>query len=313
MQALFGLSRRVGFVHRNMGKFFYAVQKGWKTGVFDTWDECQANVNKFPNARFKKFASQQEAWSFVAGGSAALTPKHNVTEIPVDTTAVSSASGNPSSIHHCPCCPVGQALKRGDTLKRSCEEVDVGATYQQTKKFKGSSKNKRGKTKGNSRSISNSASEDTPRMNVYTDGACTFNGRRGARAGIGVHWSGDSSRDISERLPGKQTNQRAELTAAIRAIEDAEERGISRVRLHTDSKYTINCVTDWIDRWKDNGWKTANGTDVSNKSDITKLDRLCDQVDVEWVYVPGHKNIPGNERADELARQGAAKPSSSYY
>lgn len=56
---------------------------------------------------------------------------------------------------------------------------------------------------------------DGQRVEVYTDGSCTHNGRRGARAGIGVHWIGQSDKDISERLKGKQTNQRAELTVSI--------------------------------------------------------------------------------------------------
>eukprot|EP00057_Strongylocentrotus_purpuratus_P020089 XP_011674563.1 PREDICTED: ribonuclease H1 [Strongylocentrotus purpuratus] len=150
---------------------------------------------------------------------------------------------------------------------------------------------------------------DADNLVVYTDGACSHNGFSGAKAGLGVYWGDNHPLNTSARLEGKQTNQRAELTAALRALEQINEHHKRRkVTLYTDSKYTINCVTDWIHRWKKNGWKTAQKTDVINKEDLVKLDKLNRELDVKWEYVPGHKNVYGNERADKLAREGAAQP-----
>ncbi|XP_071837386.1 ribonuclease H1-like isoform X2 [Apostichopus japonicus] len=293
-----------------MGKYFYAVQKGWKTGIFETWSECQANVSKFPNAKFKKFSTHEEAKTFLHGSpdsdtgrsqfkaAKVLQPKHNVVEAPVDTTGA-------GVIHHCPCCSVGQAIKLAAAAKRAMDDAEEELL---SKRPKFSDSTQKRNFSGTSASFNNSDNIDGQRVEVYTDGSCTHNGRRGARAGIGVHWIGQSDKDISERLKGKQTNQRAELTAAIRAIEVAKQQGIPKLKLYTDSKYTIKCATDWVKRWKRNGWKTANGTEVLNKEDVVRLDGLCGRVDVQWIHVPGHSNIPGNEAADKLAREGAACP-----
>ncbi|GME97141.1 unnamed protein product [Ambrosiozyma monospora] len=87
----------------------------------------------------------------------------------------------------------------------------------------------------------------------------------------------------------------------------------------TDSKYSIDCVTKWADSWKKNGWKNSQGKPVQNKeviqSILEKKDRL-NQIyknnnwgEVEFKHVKGHAGIHGNEMADQLANQGAAKSS----
>ena len=141
---------------------------------------------------------------------------------------------------------------------------------------------------------------------VYCDGCCYNNGKEYARAGIGVYWSQPELPDISERLSGKQTNQRAELVAACRSLESALDHKLKAIEVRTDSCYTINAVSNWISKWKRNGWKTAIGEDVKNKEDIIRLDRLNSQLDVKWIHVRGHCNEFGNEKADKLAKAGAA-------
>ncbi|XP_028406199.1 ribonuclease H1-like, partial [Dendronephthya gigantea] len=146
---------------------------------------------------------------------------------------------------------------------------------------------------------------DSDRVVVYSDGCCFENGKALARAGIGVYWGENDPRNVSERLQGLQTNQRAELNAAIKAIQTAKASNINKLEVRTDSKYTINAVTKWMDKWKQNGFKTANGTDVKNRDDIIKLHNLCQRINIKWTHVRGHRGHEGNEHADKLAKQGA--------
>lgn len=149
---------------------------------------------------------------------------------------------------------------------------------------------------------------DPTRCSVYTDGACENNGKQGACAGIGVYWGPEHPMNIGERLPGRQTNNRAEIHAAVRAIEQAKQLGMSSVNLHTDSKFLINGITEWIHKWKRNGWKVASGEPVKNVEDFQELDRVSQGIAINWVHVRGHQGNYGNEAADKLAREGAVKP-----
>eukprot|EP00794_Sanderia_malayensis_P009449 gene9449-10438_t len=142
---------------------------------------------------------------------------------------------------------------------------------------------------------------------VYADGACLNNGiGTKARAGIGVFWGVGDHRNVSERLTGPQTSERAELNAVIKALETAVKSGMSEVELRTDSMDTINCATDSMNRWKKNGWKTICNQPVKNIMDLQKLDCLCNKINVKWVHVRGHQGIFGNEEADRLSKLGAA-------
>jgi len=93
---------------------------------------------------------------------------------------------------------------------------------------------------------------------VYTDGSCLGNGKTKGRAGAGVWWGEGDSNNLSERLYGVQTNNRAELWAAIRALQQSTEWGLPEVEVRTDSKYTIQGITSWIVKWKRNGWRTGS-------------------------------------------------------
>ncbi|XP_060090364.1 ribonuclease H1-like [Heteronotia binoei] len=143
---------------------------------------------------------------------------------------------------------------------------------------------------------------------VYTDGCCSNNGRRDARAGTGVYWGPDHPLNVSERLPGRQTNQRAEINAATRAVQQARSQNITKLNIHTDSKFTIDGMTKWVPNWERNGWKTSTGKDVVNKEDFQRLTNLSEGMDIKWTHVPGHAGCKGNEAADRLAREGAGKP-----
>src|SRR5437868_4441765 len=94
---------------------------------------------------------------------------------------------------------------------------------------------------------------DTRKCQVWTDGSSFDNGSKDARAGIGVYWGYKDLRNLSERLPGEeQTNNRAEIYAAIRALETCEDKK-KCLEIMTDSKYVIKSVNEWIKNWEKNG------------------------------------------------------------
>ncbi|KFM79439.1 Ribonuclease H1, partial [Stegodyphus mimosarum] len=145
-------------------------------------------------------------------------------------------------------------------------------------------------------------------VTVFTDGASSCNGKEEARAGIGVYWGPGNKLNASMRLPGRQTNNRAEIYAAVHALRQAKLLGIKNLRLYTDSQFVIKGITTWIEKWKQNGWILANGKPVVNKEDFIALDYARQGLNVDWCYVKGHANNPGNVEADKLAVEGCDKP-----
>lgn len=144
---------------------------------------------------------------------------------------------------------------------------------------------------------------------VYTDGSCVDNGKPGARAGYGVWFADGDAHNVSARLHGKQTNQRAELMAAIVALEQCrKKRPDARVRMLTDSIYVATGMRSWILAWRKNGYRNAKGKPVDNADLFKRLDALCALMRVEFVHVKAHSGIEGNDRADVLAKRGGALP-----
>ena len=118
----------------------------------------------------------------------------------------------------------------------------------------------------------------------------------------------DPNRNISERLQGEpQTNQRAELTAVLRALETVPVR--QGVQIVTDSKYSIQCVTEWYSNWEKNGWMTRQGP-VKNRDLVQAIrakigEREARGTQSVFTWVKGHATDPGNIAADNLAVQGS--------
>lgn len=140
-----------------------------------------------------------------------------------------------------------------------------------------------------------------PKVIIHTDGACSGNPGPG---GWGVILqSGEHRKELSGGEP-MTTNNRMELTAAIKALEAL--KGPSEVELYTDSNYLRGGITGWIKGWKKNGWRTADRKAVKNAELWEELDKAASRHDVSWHWVKGHHGHDENERADELARQGMA-------
>jgi ribonuclease HI len=93
-----------------------------------------------------------------------------------------------------------------------------------------------------------------------------------------------------------------ELMAAIQALSALKKP--CAVELHTDSKYVMQGITEWIHGWKARGWKTADKKPVKNDDLWIALDEARRRHEVKWRWVKGHSGHPLNERADQLANRG---------
>ena len=142
----------------------------------------------------------------------------------------------------------------------------------------------------------------TKPVDIWTDGACSGNPGPGGWGAILVY--GDVEKELSG-AEAMSTNNRMELAAAIEALEALKRP--AQVRLHTDSQYMRNGVTQWLSSWKRNGWKTADKKPVANVDLWKRLDEAQARHKVEWRWVRGHSGDPMNERADALARTAIRK------
>lgn len=134
-------------------------------------------------------------------------------------------------------------------------------------------------------------------IDIYTDGACMGNPGPGGW-GVLVLKGGEEI----ELFGGDAatTNNRMEMQAALEALRAVP----GDVRIHTDSQYLKNGVTQWLANWKRNGWKTSDRKPVKNQDLWLAIDEALKGRRVEWRWVRGHDGDWGNERADALARKG---------
>ena len=139
------------------------------------------------------------------------------------------------------------------------------------------------------------------RVDIWTDGACSGNPGPG---GWGVLLRYGSHEKELFGGEAETTNNRMELMAAIRALEELKRP--CEVHLHTDSQYVRGGIIEWLAAWKENGWRTAARKPVKNADLWQRLDEARLRHKVAWHWVKGHAGIPENEKADELARRGMA-------
>ncbi|GAA0652300.1 ribonuclease HI [Kutzneria viridogrisea] len=137
-------------------------------------------------------------------------------------------------------------------------------------------------------------------VEIYTDGACSPNpgpGGWGAVLRYGGH-----EREMYGGEAGQTTNNRMELMAPIQALETLTRPSV--VRIYTDSTYVRNGITQWMAKWKRNGWQTSGRQPVKNADLWQRLEQAGSRHEVEWLWVKGHAGHPENERADRLAVRG---------
>lgn len=138
-----------------------------------------------------------------------------------------------------------------------------------------------------------------PIVQIYTDGACKGNPGLGGWGALLV-----AGKKEKELFGGEEntTNNRMELMAVIQALSALKRP--CHVVIHTDSKYVLHGITEWLAGWKARGWKTSSRTPVKNVDLWQALDAATERHEIEWRWVKGHSGHNGNERADELANCG---------
>jgi len=142
-------------------------------------------------------------------------------------------------------------------------------------------------------------------IKIYIDGACAGNPGPGGWAVIVLLENGKKELFGGEKLT---TNNRMELTAAIKALEycDAQEGkqpSLKQIRIYTDSTYVKEGITVWINNWEKNNWKTADKKNVKNVDLWKKLKDLVKSKQIEWRWIKSHSGDTMNDLADKLAKK----------
>jgi ribonuclease HI len=261
---------------------FYGVAAGRKPGVYTDWGLAQEAIVGWKGPKYKKFDTRAEAEEFVRTFNSKAVASATTFTAPADEEALEDVDEEQ---------PVAKKAKKA-TKEATAAPVAV----------------------------------------IYTDGSSLGNGGDNPSAGVGVYFGPNDSRfvlprvnreahenplanttpsrNISERLLGElQTNQRAELTAILRALEVIGPAKSAEIR--TDSKYSIKCVTDWYRNWERNGWRTREGP-VKNQDLVKAIRAKLDEREqngarTQFTWVKGHANEPGNVAADILAVAGSRR------
>ena len=158
--------------------------------------------------------------------------------------------------------------------------------------------------------------EENPDYYVYTDGACSNNGKDNALAGIGIFFGIDDIRNISKNIEGKQTNNTAELSAIIETytiIENDIEIG-KKIAIVSDSEYAIKCVSSYGEKCSKKSWNV----DIPNK-ELVKIayELYKNKPNVQFIHIKAHTNNTdihsiGNDNADKLANMAIGIESCPY-
>ena len=137
-------------------------------------------------------------------------------------------------------------------------------------------------------------------IKIYTDGSCLKNPGNGGWAAI-INDDGDI-----KRVSGNEkntTNNRMELMAPLNALKGMDPN--KEIEIYTDSQYVKLGITEWINTWLKNSWKTSKKEDVKNKDLWLELYDLNKSLRIKWNWVKAHAGNPFNEEADSLAKKAA--------
>ncbi|KAJ5584152.1 Ribosomal protein L9/RNase H1 N-terminal [Penicillium hispanicum] len=280
---------------------YYGIQRGRVPGVYTDWSKAQEQICGFTRPRYRKFSTREEAEEFVEAGQERPPPPvgfgeatkpagaHGMTDkVPKDADGVEYAPGEG---------PLPEGAEDGFDPNVLLDPATGKVVYKTA--------HQKAATKTQSTALPGM-------LRIYTDGSSLRNGTALASAGVGVYFGpGDPSRNVSEPLKGsRQTNQRAELTAILRAIDIAPRH--RDVTIFTDSRYAIDCVTVWFINWRRNNWTTKDKKPVENRdlveSILVKIEERNElKVKTLFEWIKGHSKDPGNEAADRLAVNGAQR------
>ena len=137
-------------------------------------------------------------------------------------------------------------------------------------------------------------------IKIYTDGSCLSNPGNGGWAAI-INKNGEI-----KKISGNEkntTNNRMELMAPINALKNINSK--DPIEIFTDSKYVKNGITEWINTWVVNNWKTSKKENVKNKDLWLELYKLNQTLNIKWNWVKAHAGDPLNEEVDMMAKKAA--------
>lgn len=300
---------------------YYAVRSGRIPGVYTTWQECQSMITGFAGAQYKAFPSQEEAALFAAGKN----PNPNTAPDRFYAVAVGNRPGIYTEWADAQAAYTGvkaPKYRKFDTREAAQEWMATFVQEGPSMTYSGDADADEDEDDEEDFGLpSDKKMKNNMQMNlggpasgeleeIYTDGSTLSNGQEGAVAGVGVFFGDGDPRNISERLAGDiQTNQRAELTAILRALQSVPP--LHGVLIWSDSMYAIKCVTEWFVKWEMNGWKTHKGP-VQNRDlvemvlrELRRRDALGTKTVIKWIK--GHEGNRGNVEADGLAVRGATE------
>jgi ribonuclease HI len=156
-------------------------------------------------------------------------------------------------------------------------------------------------------------------LNIYTDGACSNNGKASANAGFGVWFGENDERNISQTYNGRQTNNVAELLAIVTALsivrEDIEAGRI--IHLYTDSDYSKRCCTTYGEKMFKKNWQ-KKGVDIPNRQIVEAAYGFCSKYNnIKFHHIAAHTGLQdqhsvGNDHADRLANIAIGVESCPY-
>ena len=138
-------------------------------------------------------------------------------------------------------------------------------------------------------------------IKIYTDGSCLKNPGDGGWAAIICKNGKNKEISGSEK---DTTNNRMELLAPINALKEMKSN--EQIEIYTDSQYVKLGITEWINKWVLNNWKTSKKEDVKNKDLWIELYNLNKNLDVKWNWVKAHAGNTMNEKVDLLAKKAAS-------
>jgi ribonuclease HI len=235
---------------------FYAIAKGKKTGIFNTWAECKVYTEGYKGAIFKKFTTKEEADTFIADNTFKVGSGKVI-------ESTKSEGANAYDI----------LMKPKPVIEKNIVEIE-NSTFE-------------------------------PDYYVYTDGACSNNGKENAIAGIGIYFGENDMRNVSQKVIGKQTNNTAELGAILHTYNIIKPDILSgkKIGIVSDSAYAIRCATTYGKSCEKEGWER----DIPNKDLVRNIYELYKDIStIKFLHIMAHtqktdNHSIGNDHADKLA------------
>jgi ribonuclease HI len=256
---------------------YYAIANGRKTGVVQSWQECQAQVTGYSNARYKKFNTAAEAAAFVLSNGSSTSKRASTVDY----------SNQPSS----------------SSYYASRSRV----TKPKTTPYKPTTKN----SPDMQHVYVDGASRGNGRVQNPKAGYGVYYGIGDKRNAAVPLSKVDGGRTVTN-----QRAELHAMNHALDDISQEISRGNAKeYTIHSDSQYTLKAINEWADKWKSKGWRTSSGEPVKNRDLIEKAVNKMAHINKEYeargmppvklAHVAGHAGNHGNEMADQLANQGA--------